>query len=64
MSLHIFTHLANRNPWMIPLGSNVREAESSRSVTYILLHWSGDISEILAILLGSLVILLLSSQHD
>jgi hypothetical protein len=49
---------------MIPLGSNVREAESGRSVTYILLHWSGDISGILAILLGSLVVLLLSSQHD
>jgi hypothetical protein len=49
---------------MIPLGSNVREAESGRLVTSILSHWSGDVSEILAILLGRLVVLIPSSQHD
>jgi hypothetical protein len=47
----------------MPLGSNVREAESGRSVSFMLLHWSEDTSRILAICFRGLVVLLFSSQH-
>jgi hypothetical protein len=49
MSLHIFTPRVKRDPWMRPLGSNVREAESGRSVTYVLFHWPETISGNLAL---------------